>query len=97
MEQAHNFSPEEIYCIKQLIRKGYQTRSIARTIERDLVEVHEFVKSIYRKEPQSSPHRKIERAEGVPHYDDPRAAEIGSRKLLEALNAYFAKRQEACP
>jgi len=91
MEYKHNFTEEEELCIKALKRKGITARAIARTIGRDVMEVHRFIGSQTRQkldEERSS--RRL--ANGILMHSDPLAAKEGSRKLLEAVNAYLAKR-----
>lgn len=99
MYQEYNFTKEEQFCIRQLVKKGWMTRSIAHAIERDVLEVQEFIKELKVAEPDVRPApKKANPAEPrIPYYDDPRSGEIGSRLLLEALVKYFEKRKAACP
>lgn len=85
------YSPGEIYAIKAMIKKGYQTRTIAATMGWDVLELHHFIKQLVKDEPEAAPPRKEKK--GIPHYNDPRAGEVGSRLLLEALHRYYAKRE----
>jgi hypothetical protein len=84
------FTPEEQFCIRQMVKKGYQTRTIAQMLERDVLDLHHFIKDLVKAEPSAAPPRREPRT--IPHYDDPRSAEVGSRMLLEAVNKYLQKR-----
>lgn len=84
---------EEDFCVRQLMKKGYQTRTIAQILGCDVLALHNYIKAMVKAEPETAPPRKEKRA--IPHYDDPRSAEIGSRLLLEALHRYFEKREAA--
>lgn len=85
----------EIFCLKQLVKKGYQTRTIAQTLGRDPLEVHYFIKNMVKRDPTTAPPRREPR--GIPHYNDPRSAEVGSRMLLSALVKYFEKHKAQYP
>lgn len=91
MEYKHNFTEEEELCIKALKRKGITARVIAKTIGRDVMEVHMFIGSQTRErleDVRSS--RRL--TNGILIHSAPLAAKEGSRKLLQAVNAYLAKR-----
>lgn len=89
------FTDQEAFAIRQLIKKGYQTRTIAQILDRDVLEMHHYIKNMIKAEPAAAPPRKEKRT--VPHYDDPRSAEIGSRMLLSALVKYFEKHKSRYP
>jgi hypothetical protein len=89
------FTKEERFCIRQMVKKGYQTRTIAQMLDKDVLDVHEYINKLFSKDPTARPDRKEKR--GIPHYNDPRSAETGSRLLLEALNKYFEKHKARCP
>jgi len=88
-------SKQEAFTIRQLIKKGYQTRTIAQILDRDVLEMHQYIKDMVKKEPEAAPPRRAPR--GIPRYDDPRSAEIGSRMLLSALVKYFEKHRTRNP
>jgi len=85
----------EIFCLKQLMKKGYQTRTIAQTLGRDVLEVHQYINGLLRRDPSAAPPRRQPRT--IPHYNDPRSAEVGSRMLLSALVKDFEKRKSRFP
>lgn len=111
MDGVFRFSDLEEKIIERMFKDKLPARQIAKILDKPPVEVSAFIKTrlMKRAKPptvigKNRPEIVRELVEnvklnrvtgGLRHYNDPLAAKEGSRKLLEALHAYYEKREKA--
>lgn len=95
---------EELQEIADLYEAGWGTREIADEVMRPTTLVQAYIQAELRHcrakvYPRHMSEEAVQRAlsdtrqiASIPRHTDPRAAEIGSYRLLKALHAYFEKR-----
>lgn len=103
MTDAFKFDPIETEIIARMFKERMSARQIAKITGRSMSEISNYINMVLSKRAQKvnpakarkpvviGAERKAKERTGVRRYEDPFAAEEGSRKLLEALHAYFQK------
>jgi hypothetical protein len=105
MSDAFKFDPVETEMIARMFKERMTTRQIAKITGRPMSDIANYINMVLSKRVQQpkpeikkpviiGAERKSKERVGLRHYNDPLAAVEGSRKLLEAVNAYLQKRQE---
>lgn len=104
MSDAFEFDPIDAEIIARMYKQRMPARAIAKLVDKPPVQVSRYINEflVKRHKPQTvigANSSQIEQVKlnrvtgGLRHYNDPLAAKEGSRKLLEALAAYFQKRE----
>ena len=108
MSDVFEFDPIDAEIISRMYKQRMPARAIARLVGKPPVQVSQYINKflVKRRRPQAvvnndeseviygfNERTKLARVGGIRHHNDPLAAKEGSRMLLEALAAYFEKRE----
>jgi hypothetical protein len=97
MRDVPTFNDIEIEIIKRMYDKRMPVRQISKMVDRTPLDVSDYINRVLAKTKPpviiGQPRASSRAVSGVRRYDDVLAAAEGSRKLLEAVHKYFAKRQ----
>ena len=109
MSDAFKFSPVETEIITRMVNERMSARQIAKLTGRSMSDISNYINTVLSKRAQKVKSTEIKKPVIIPverkskertgprHYNDPFAAAEGSRKLLEAVHKYLAKRKDEHP